>query len=137
MARLSIISIALLLFINACHSNASLHQRPIAFIGRPSNSSAKVAYDVHMHQQIHNIIPRGGDINNITSNTTSTPNLTELSNRLKVAEVQKVKKAQQFLKKQQRRREMDKTWLDKCITGSIEFLENVFRWEVIDVKGRR
>lgn len=136
MARLSIISIALLLFINSCHSNASLHQRPIAFIGRPNDSSAKIAYDVHMHQHIH-IIPRGGDITNTTSNTTSTTNLTELSNRLKVAEVQKVKKAQQFLKKQQRRREMDKTWLDKCITGSIEFLENVFRWEVIDVKGRR
>ena len=28
----------------------------------------------------------------------------------------------------------DVTWLDKCITGTIEFFENVFRWEVIDVK---
>ena len=60
--------------------------------------------------------------------------ITNLSNRLKIEEIQKVKKAQEFLKKQERRRQMDKTWLDRGITATIEFFENIFRWEVIDVK---
>ena len=47
-------------------------------------------------------------------------------------EVSEIKKSQEFLKKQQRRRELDKTWLDKGITAVIELFENIFRWEVID-----
>ena len=47
-------------------------------------------------------------------------------------EVTEITKAQQFLQMQQRRREMDKTWLDKGITAVIELFENIFRWEVID-----
>mmetsp|Transcript_15591 Transcript_15591/g.23581 ORF Transcript_15591/g.23581 Transcript_15591/m.23581 type:complete len:158 (-) Transcript_15591:3068-3541(-) len=47
-------------------------------------------------------------------------------------EVSEIKKSQEFLRMQQRRREMDKTWLDKGITSVIELFENIFRWEVID-----
>ncbi len=47
-------------------------------------------------------------------------------------EVSEIKKSQEFLKMQQRRRELDKTWLDKGITAVIELFENIFRWEVID-----
>ncbi|KAL3768763.1 hypothetical protein ACHAWU_006864 [Discostella pseudostelligera] len=53
--------------------------------------------------------------------------------RVHKEEVAEMKKTQQFLQKQQRRRELDKTWLDKGITAVIEFFENLFRWEVIDV----
>ena len=53
--------------------------------------------------------------------------------RLHREEVAKMKKTQQFLRNQERRRELDKTWLDKGITAGIEFFENLFRWEVIDV----
>lgn len=47
-------------------------------------------------------------------------------------EVSEIKKSQEFLQMQQRRRELDKTWLDKGITAVIELFENIFRWEVID-----
>mmetsp|Transcript_22938 Transcript_22938/g.35885 ORF Transcript_22938/g.35885 Transcript_22938/m.35885 type:complete len:165 (+) Transcript_22938:102-596(+) len=47
-------------------------------------------------------------------------------------EVSEIKKSQQFLQMQQRRRELDKTWMDKGITAVIELFENIFRWEVID-----
>ena len=47
-------------------------------------------------------------------------------------EVNEIKKSQEFLQMQQRRRELDKTWLDKGITAVIELFENIFRWEVID-----
>jgi hypothetical protein len=47
-------------------------------------------------------------------------------------EADEIKKSQQFIQKQQLRRELDKTWLDKGITAVIEFFENIFRWEVID-----
>ena len=47
-------------------------------------------------------------------------------------EADEIKKSQQFIQKQQRRRELDKTWLDKGITAVIEFFENIFRWEVIE-----
>ena len=47
-------------------------------------------------------------------------------------EADEIKKSQQFIQKQQLRRDLDKTWLDKGITAVIEFLENIFRWEVID-----
>ncbi|KAL7441164.1 hypothetical protein ACHAXH_006616 [Discostella pseudostelligera] len=53
--------------------------------------------------------------------------------RVHKEEVAEMKKTQHFLQKQQRRRELDKTWLDKGITAVIEFFENLFRWEVIDV----
>lgn len=52
---------------------------------------------------------------------------------LRRKEVAKIKKSQLFLKKQQRRREMDTTLLDRGITVIIEFWENVFQWEVVDV----
>lgn len=47
-------------------------------------------------------------------------------------EANEIKKSQQFIQKQQLRRELDKTWLDKGITAVFEFFENIFRWEVID-----
>ncbi|KAL3774082.1 hypothetical protein ACHAW5_009544 [Stephanodiscus triporus] len=56
-----------------------------------------------------------------------------VSKQLLAEEVNEIKKSQQFLQKQQRRRELDKTWLDKGITAVIEFFENLFRWEVIEV----
>lgn len=57
----------------------------------------------------------------------------EVVKRLHKEELAEMKKTQQFLQKQQRRRELDTTWLDKGITAVIEFFENIFRWEVIDV----
>ena len=59
--------------------------------------------------------------------------LQEVSKQLKEEEVAEIKKSQKFLQKQQHRKELDKTWLDKGITGVIEFFENLFRWEVIDL----
>lgn len=56
-----------------------------------------------------------------------------VSKKLHDEEVDEIKKSQRFLLKQQRRRMLDKTWLDRGITSIIEFFENVFRWEVIDV----
>ena len=91
--------------------------------------------DVQIHSKT--IVPRGGDSpdkDNTTTTQDSMEEITNLSNRLKIEEIQKVKKAQEFLKKQERRRQMDKTWLDRGITATIEFFENIFRWEVIDVK---
>lgn len=59
--------------------------------------------------------------------------LEKVGRQLRKEEVAEIKKSQEFLKKQQRRRELDKTWLDKGITAVIEFFENLFRWEVIEV----
>eukprot|EP01083_Nonionella_stella_P009407 27135_1 len=56
-----------------------------------------------------------------------------VSKQLHKEEVAEIKKSQDFLLKQQRRRDLDKTWLDKGITAFIEFFENIFRWEVIEV----
>lgn len=47
-------------------------------------------------------------------------------------EILEIRKEQSFLEKQRLRRELDKTWLDKCITAFIEVFENIFRWEVTD-----
>eukprot|EP00569_Conticribra_weissflogii_P006016 CAMPEP_0171328482 /NCGR_PEP_ID=MMETSP0878-20121228/680_1 /TAXON_ID=67004 /ORGANISM="Thalassiosira weissflogii, Strain CCMP1336" /LENGTH=178 /DNA_ID=CAMNT_0011828335 /DNA_START=40 /DNA_END=576 /DNA_ORIENTATION=+ len=47
-------------------------------------------------------------------------------------EIMEIRKEQSFLEKQRLRRELDKTWLDKCITAFIEVFENIFRWEVTD-----
>ena len=88
----------------------------------------------------NNYFPRGGDTTDPTdsnnNNTKPTMEFDPISTsiRLHAQEIAEVKKAQQFLKKQARRREMDKTWLDRCITATIEGWENVWRWEVIDVK---
>mmetsp|Transcript_20188 Transcript_20188/g.32724 ORF Transcript_20188/g.32724 Transcript_20188/m.32724 type:complete len:150 (+) Transcript_20188:86-535(+) len=57
----------------------------------------------------------------------------EVSKQLREEEVAEIKQSQQFLKKQQQRRELDKTFLDKGITAFIEFFENLFSWKVIDV----
>ena len=59
--------------------------------------------------------------------------LQEVSKQLHREEVAEIQKSQQFLQKQQRRRELDKSWLDKGITGFIEFFENLFSWKVIEV----
>ncbi|KAL9188253.1 hypothetical protein ACHAXT_006631 [Thalassiosira profunda] len=59
--------------------------------------------------------------------------LQEVSREIRREEVEEIRESQRFLKKQQRRRELDKTWLDKGITAFIEFFENLFSWEVIDV----
>jgi hypothetical protein len=56
-----------------------------------------------------------------------------VSKKLHTEKVNEIKKSQQFLIKQQKRRDLDKTWLDKGITSIIEFFENLFRWEIIDV----
>ena len=48
-------------------------------------------------------------------------------------EVEEIKESQRLIKKQRARREMDKSFLDKTITAFIEFFENLFSWEVIDV----
>ena len=56
-----------------------------------------------------------------------------VSKQLHTEKMNEIKKSQQFLIKQQKRRDLDKTWLDKGITSIIEFFENLFRWEVIDV----
>ncbi|KAL3827515.1 hypothetical protein ACHAXA_003784 [Cyclostephanos tholiformis] len=56
-----------------------------------------------------------------------------VSRKLLDEEFDEIKKSQRFLQMQQRRRMLDKTWLDRGITSVIEFFENVFRWEVIDV----
>lgn len=56
-----------------------------------------------------------------------------VSKQLHTEKTNEIKKSQQFLIKQQKRRDLDKTWLDKGITSIIEFFENMFRWEVIDV----
>lgn len=70
--------------------------------------------------------------NNGEETTSESFNLEQVSKQLKQEEIENIKKDQQFLKKQQQRREMDKTWLDKGITAVVEFFENVFRWEVLD-----
>ena len=125
MTRISI-AIVLFVYLNSCYAKyVPLSRRPVAFL--PSQ-------DVYRNPLL--IIPRGGDDtrNNTLANTTQEFDTQSVSNRLKREEIQKVRDAQQFLKKQQRRREMDQTWLDKSITATIEFFENVFRWEIIDVK---
>ena len=50
-----------------------------------------------------------------------------------IEEIQDIKESQQLILKQKRRRELDKSLLDKGITRFIEFFENLFSWKVIDV----
>jgi len=50
-----------------------------------------------------------------------------------IEEIQDIKESQQLIQKQKRRRELDKSLLDKGITRFIEFFENLFSWKVIDV----
>lgn len=59
--------------------------------------------------------------------------LQAVSKKIHDEEVEEIREAQQLLKRQQRRRELDKTWLDRGITAFIEFFENLFSWKVIDV----
>lgn len=77
----------------------------------------------------------GGEVhaNDNNDESAATFDREAVTKRLHREEVANMKKTQQFLQKQERRREMDKTWLDKGITAVIEFFENLFRWEVIDV----
>jgi hypothetical protein len=132
---LHILFTVILLFTKPYDLYASPHKMPIAFIGRSHCDDLQTNHGAHrMSANVDVTIIRGGDTTPINNTATNTTDIDELSKRLKIQEIQKVRKAQQFLKKQQRRREMDKTWLDKCITGTIEFVENVCRWEIIDVK---
>ena len=73
-------------------------------------------------------------VGNDDSNSTEPSfDIQEVSNFLVQEEVAEIKESQRFLQKQQRRRELDETWLDKAITSVVEFIENLFRWKVIDV----
>ena len=72
----------------------------------------------------------GADDSNSTEHSFD---IQEVSNFLVQEEVAEIKESQRFLQKQQRRRELDETWLDKAITSVVEFIENLFRWKVIDV----
>mmetsp|Transcript_28250 Transcript_28250/g.51478 ORF Transcript_28250/g.51478 Transcript_28250/m.51478 type:complete len:150 (-) Transcript_28250:274-723(-) len=65
--------------------------------------------------------------------SSSSFDIKEVSKQLHEEEVAEIKQSQQFLKKQQKRRELDKTFLDKGITAFIEFFENLFSWKIIDV----
>ncbi|KAL7522378.1 hypothetical protein ACHAWX_007066, partial [Stephanocyclus meneghinianus] len=133
---------------NAC----PLHRR-LTFIQFPTVCQSKLANDALSHFVTASVVPRGGDTAEQRDETPS-PTFNDASNdndgddapskeaafdaaatseRLRREEIDKIKKSQLFLKKQQRRREMDKTWLDRGITATIEFWENVFRWEVVDV----
>lgn len=68
------------------------------------------------------------------STETETPfDLQEVSNELRNEELADIREAQQLLQKQQQRRALDKSLLDKGITGFVEFFENLFSWKVIDV----
>jgi hypothetical protein len=71
--------------------------------------------------------------NDIAEESAHTFDRRAVSRQFHAEKVDEIKKSQQFLQKQQRRRELDKTWLDKAITAVVEFFENLFRWEVIDV----
>ena len=53
--------------------------------------------------------------------------------KILIEEIQDIKESQQLIQKQKRRRELDKSLLDKGITRFIEFFENLFSWKVIDV----
>ena len=57
----------------------------------------------------------------------------EANTKIYKEEVEEIKQSQQLIQKQRRRRELDTSWLDKGITAIIEFFENLFSWEVIDV----
>ncbi|KAL7485235.1 hypothetical protein ACHAW6_010837 [Cyclotella cf. meneghiniana] len=147
---LSIILFLSLPFHCDSHSNACpLHQR-LTFIQFPTVRQSKIANDVFSHFVTASVVPRGGDTAeqrdeppsptvNDASDGDDAPSkdasfdAAATSERLRREEIGKIKKSQLFLKKQQRRREMDKTWLDRGITATIEFWENVFRWEVVDV----
>ncbi|KAL7523990.1 hypothetical protein ACHAXR_000391 [Thalassiosira sp. AJA248-18] len=73
------------------------------------------------------------DVNESEDDDAAPFDLQEVSKQLHREEIEEIKASQQFLQKQQRRRELDTTWLDKGITSFIEFFENLFRWEVIEV----
>ncbi|EJK70033.1 hypothetical protein THAOC_08647 [Thalassiosira oceanica] len=54
------------------------------------------------------------------------------SREIYAKEVEEIRAGQRFILKQQRRRELDKTWLDRGITAVVETIENIFRWTVTD-----
>lgn len=93
-------------------------------------------------------IPRGGGIrkNKVStieddgvesdednSDTEEEWNLEATNKKVLIEEIQDIKESQQLIQKQKRRRELDKSLLDKGITRFIEFFENLFSWKVIDV----
>ena len=59
--------------------------------------------------------------------------LEETNKKILIEEIQDIKESQKLIQKQKRRRELDKSLLDKGITRFIEFFENLFSWKVIDV----
>jgi hypothetical protein len=150
---LSIILFLSLTFQCDSHSNASPLHRQLTFIKFHAVRPSENVNDGLSHFLTASVVPRGGDTTK-HHDETSSPTLNDASNnndddatpskeaafdaaatskRLRREEIDKIKKSQLFLKKQQRRRETDKTWLDRGITATIEFWENVFRWEVVDV----
>jgi len=100
-------------------------------------------------------IPRGGGIrkNKVSTSISSIDNdnvvesdeddssdtednqfdLEATNKKVLIEEIQDIKESQQLIQKQKRRRELDKSLLDKGITRFIEFFENIFSWKVIDV----
>ena len=160
MLRILIASAALLLassVYNCQYSHASPTYRSVARHRPQLSLEAKTRYNgSNVFSRVARgcvaFVPRGGAIgrrgkvtvtndstdtmdtsaNNGEETTSESLNLEQLSKQLKQEEIENIKKDQQFLKKQQQRREMDKTWLDKGITAVVEFFENVFRWEVLD-----
>ncbi|KAL3790823.1 hypothetical protein HJC23_004724 [Cyclotella cryptica] len=150
----SILPIVLFLCLSFhCHSHsASPVHRQLTFTNVHTLHQSRGIKEGLSHFLPTSVVPRGGDANkqewnppspdpigSSNNNDSDTPSKDEafdaaaLSKQLRREEIHKIKKSQLFLKKQQRRREMDKTWLDRGITATIEFWENIFRWEVVDV----
>ena len=84
--------------------------------------------------------PRGGasvegeDTDGATDddNAEGTFDLEKESREIYAEEIEEIRAGQRFIQKQQRRRELDKTWLDRGITAVIETFEHIFRWTVTD-----
>lgn len=94
--------------------------------GRSKAKSADVSVDVEPPTDSHEENDDGGD-GDVQFDAV------EVSKKLHREEVAEIKESQKLLQKQQRRRKLDETWLDKGITSVIEFFENLFSWKVIDV----
>ena len=73
-----------------------------------------------------------GDNDDKVDDTDDNFDLEKESREIYAKEVEEIRAGQRFILKQQRRRELDKTWLDKGITAVIETVENIFRWTVTD-----
>ena len=117
----------------SCQSSLALIPRGGGAIGFRRGKSAD------NRQQVHNDVATNTNTEesstsdeDVDDNDATTQEVTSPFQRAYQEEANEIKKSQQFIQKQQLRRELDKTWLDKGITAVIEFFENIFRWEVID-----